>query len=252
MKKILLVAVLSSVVTACAADKHFEYEGVEYVYKDKTLFISDDDNDALVQCSLMMTDSDCNKVFQSYQTNRHNNVVSVCSESLEGDRPLTFSARGDVAQLNGVICDGSLGAFEQFIKYNQQINTLDFVDLPGSIDDETNLKLAYLIRKLGLNTSIGSNGHIASGGTDLFLSGVKRRIEVGAKIGVHSWADGEGVSGGELSKTDREHTPYITYYKEMGLPDPAGFYFFTLEAAPPNGMHYLTKSELDAFGFESD
>ena len=60
-------------------------------------------------------------------------------------------------------------------------------NVQGSVDDEANIAAARLVRERGLNTLIPGSGMIASGGTDFFLAGVKRTVQPGAKIGVHSW-----------------------------------------------------------------
>ncbi|POC23669.1 hypothetical protein CRN63_06415 [Vibrio vulnificus] len=177
---------------------------------------------------------------------------SVCQENLgSSDKGLTFTVEGSVAKLTGIVCSGSPAAFERMMKENQQVKTLNFVTVGGSINDDANLELAYKVRNKRLDSLINSNGLIASGGTDLFIAGVQRTIETGAKIGVHSWAteddDGKEIQGADLPKDHPDHQGYIRYYRAMGLAQPSEFYFFTLEKAPSDGMHYMTEAELTTY-----
>ena len=80
-----------------------------------------------------------------------------------------------------------------------------------------------------------------------FVAGNRRSIEAGAKIGVHAWSDGT-QSATNFPRGSSEHQPYIDYYASMGLPDPEGFYFFTINAAPPEGIHYMTSEEINRYG----
>lgn len=176
--------------------------------------------------------------------------ISKCSQPLQGDTALTFKIKGTIASVNGVACSGSPKAFDDMIKAHPNTKTLNFIDMGGSMNDDANIQLAYKVRAKKLNTYISSIGHVASGGTDLFAAGVKRTIEPGARLGVHSWAQGS-LQGASLPVGHSEHKPYIDYYKKMGLPDPSGFYWFTLKAAPAQGMHYMTPAEVSKYGLAS-
>jgi hypothetical protein len=90
---------------------------------------------------------------------------------------------------------------------------------------------------------------IASGGTDFFLAGKKRIIENGAMIGVHSW-DSPGESALDLPKDNEEHQKYLSYYNQVGIP--AEFYWFTLKAAPPEDIHFMTDDEITKFQIKSN
>ncbi|MFA0629816.1 hypothetical protein AB4589_18740 [Vibrio sp. 10N.222.49.A3] len=176
--------------------------------------------------------------------------ISKCSQPLQGDTALTFKIKGTIASVNGVACSGSPKAFDDMIKAHPNTKTLNFIDMGGSMNDDANIQLAYKVRAKKLDTYISSIGHVASGGTDLFAAGVKRTIEPGARLGVHSWAQGS-LQGASLPVGHSEHKPYIDYYKKMGLPDPSGFYWFTLKAAPAQGMHYMTPAEVSTYGLAS-
>lgn len=165
---------------------------------------------------------------------------------------------GSTAEITGVICDGTLLAAQEMLDDHPNLNKLIFLDVGGSVDDVTNLKLATLIHSLKLHTHVSGalnqkddegnviRGGVASGGTDLFLAGTTRTADKNAYIGVHSWASGD-YQGNELPKTHRDHQPYIQFYKLIELPIPEEFYFFTLESADADNMHYMSRKELNTF-----
>ncbi|MCJ8267922.1 MAG: hypothetical protein MJK04_00795, partial [Psychrosphaera sp.] len=125
---------------------------------------------------------------------------------------------------------------------NPQVDTLVMENVPGSLDDEANLKAAVLVREKNLNTLIPERGMVASGGTDFFLAGVERVIAPGALIGVHSWADSQGNNGGDLPTDHSAHNLYLEFYQSIGVsPD---FYWYTLAAAPADGIHWMTQSQM--------
>ncbi|YCO00833.1 hypothetical protein ACB087_07345 [Vibrio sp. VNB-15] len=188
------------------------------------------------------------KVNSSQKSKESNVFASQCGDQLSPQEPgLSFTVKGNVAELKGVICQGSPKAFEQMMAKHSNIKQLNFVSIDGSVDDESNLELAYQVRAKQLDSYIASNGQIASGGTDLFLAGVNRVIERGATIGVHSWAAGDGVAT-DFPKGHKYHQPYIDYYKKMELPDPAGFYYFTIHAASAQDIHNMTEQEIAKYG----
>ncbi|WP_152558771.1 COG3904 family protein [Endozoicomonas numazuensis] len=135
--------------------------------------------------------------------------------------------------------------YEQLLNENPQATTIVMEYVEGSVDDEANLEAARLVRLNKLNTLVPGDGLIASGGTDFFLAGLKRTIKEGAQIGVHSWA-GFGIDdASKLPRTDPEHQEHLQYYKEMGIP--ADFYWYTLEAAPSDDIHWMTQEEIKRY-----
>ena len=60
-------------------------------------------------------------------------------------------------------------------------------------------------------------------------------------LGVHSWG-GDDFTGAELPRDDPAHDLYLDYYSEMGIP--TEFYWFTLEAAPVEDVHFMTPEEI--------
>lgn len=164
-----------------------------------------------------------------------------CSPLLLDYDPAEFKLSGQTVVMNGVIDGGTEEKLRALLDENPQVTTIVMENVDGSVDDEANLDLARYVREKSLNTHVSDNGLIASGGTDLFLSGVKRTIGLNAKIGVHSWADGSGVEGIDLPKSDLEHRKYLDYYQAMDIP--VAFYWFTLEAASSDDMHWMSTEE---------
>ncbi len=168
---------------------------------------------------------------------------------IEGDKAAQFYFKDenlmkDSLFMDGVIYSGTLKDIQKVLNKNPQITTLVMGEVPGSVDDEINLLASKEIRKNLINTYIPENGWVASGGTDMFLAGENRNIHPSAKLGVHSWGGGE-MEALEYPKDDVEHQKYLDYYKEMDIP--SAFYWYTLEAAPANEIHWMTADEIDRY-----
>lgn len=151
-------------------------------------------------------------------------------------------------EMNGVIDSKSLKHFNSIYEANSNIKTINIVNCDGSKDDETNLKLSKRVYDLSINTHLLDNASIASGGVDFFLAGKKRTRGNNTKVGVHAW------SGGEETATDfpvghAEHQKYIDYYKSVGFSDAdaKAFYYFTINAAPAEAIHWMTEAELTTY-----
>ncbi|SFU09387.1 hypothetical protein SAMN05444141_108147 [Pseudovibrio denitrificans] len=171
-------------------------------------------------------------------------VVAACG-SVEDDYEIArFDRLGDELVMNGVIStstpDDLLVALQKYPKTKRIV----MLDVPGSDDDYANLEAARIVHERGLTTVIPSNGIIASGGTDFFLAGKTRVVVKGARIGVHSWSSDE-YSALDLPKSHEEHNKYLNYYKSIGI-DPQ-FYWYTLEAAPPEDVHWMTEAEMKRY-----
>ncbi|WP_299773585.1 hypothetical protein [uncultured Pseudoteredinibacter sp.] len=151
---------------------------------------------------------------------------------------------GDKLYLMGIINSKSYEQMKTVIESNPQVKTLVLTVMPGSIDDETNLQMCHFVRNQGLSTYLRSDSVIASGAVDLFMSGVEREMESGAQLGVHSWSDGfqEAL---EYPRTAPEHKPYRDFYQAMVGSD--DFYWYTLEAAKADDIHWMSEKEISAF-----
>lgn len=153
-----------------------------------------------------------------------------------------FSVHGNQAHMSGDINSDIVDQLNAMLADNPQVDTIVMVDVPGSLDDEANLKAALIVREKQLTTMIPERGSVASGGTDFFLAGSVRIVGDGALIGVHSWADGEGNQGADLPNTDASHQLYLDYYASIGID--SDFYWYTLNAAPADNIHWMTQDEV--------
>ena len=156
-----------------------------------------------------------------------------------------FAADGDRLMMNGPINSRTYVQFINAMDAHPEVATLVLLDVPGSLDDETMIRLGYEVRRRGLNTHLESGSEAHSGGVDLFIAGVERTMERGAVLGVHSWSDGER-DGADYPRGAPEHEANRAYIEAM-IGDDA-FYWFTLEAAPADDIHLMTAAEIARFG----
>lgn len=159
----------------------------------------------------------------------------------------SFEIDGAVATMSGVIDSTTPDAVQDLLDDHPNVTTISLANVPGSADDEANLSASRLVRSVGLATHVPSDGQIASGGVDFFLAGASRSFDDGARFGVHSWATGDGTEGIDVAADDPQHRLYLDYYAEVGIDD--AFYWFTLNAAPANDIHWMTLAELETHGF---
>ena len=158
-----------------------------------------------------------------------------------------FTVQGSRAFMRGELGAGTGDQLRALMRDHPQVTTIVMVDVPGSNDDDAAIAAYPLVRQFGLSTIVPSNGVIASGGVDFFIAGTTRTIEPGGMVGVHAWSDGSR-SAASFPANDPAHRLFIDYYQSMGLPDPEGFYFFTINAAPPEGIHYMSANEIARYG----
>lgn len=157
----------------------------------------------------------------------------------------SFEVRDGELWMNGEINSKTLDQFNEVIAEYPSIHTLVEETVPGSLDDDTMIALAYEVRRLGLNTRLISTSSIDSGGVDLFLAGVERTMEDGAHIGVHSWSDGL-KDAADYPRDAPEHEANRAYVEDMLGSDE--FYWFTIYAAPADGIYEMTNDEIITYG----
>ena len=160
------------------------------------------------------------------------------------NKEATFEIEGDVARVEGVLTSRFPADVLRLIFEHPEIRTLELVYISGSLDDEANLRACRYIRRRGLDTHVPRGGMVASGGTDLFLSGRYRTCGERAMVGVHTWS-WMGNDGDELPRDHEEHQPYLEFYEEMGIPEK--FYWFTLSSASADEVHWMSRSELEEY-----
>jgi len=173
-----------------------------------------------------------------------------CKTAAENERQVCFIIQQDKAYMYGVIGSRIVETVNELIRSYPAVERIVLVNVPGSMDDEANLSAAKLVFDKGLNTQLLSNSDIASGGVDFFLAGNKRVLAKGANIGVHSWAseeNGKLIQGKDLPRDHSAHKPYIDFYQYIQMQAAAEFYFFTLEAAPAQSIHYMRQEEIDSW-----
>ncbi len=161
---------------------------------------------------------------------------------MEGEQVADFyfkenQTRKDTLYMKGVIYSNTLKDIKKVLDANPQVTTLVMEEVAGSIDDEINLVASQEIRKRDINTYLPENGMVASGGTDMFLAGKERQVHSTAKLGVHSWSGGDQVAL-DFPRDHEEHQKYLDYYIDMKIP--TDFYWYTLEAAPADDIHWMT------------
>lgn len=158
---------------------------------------------------------------------------------------LYIDVRGDLLFVKGVVNTRSHRRVHRALKEAPDVHTAVLTYIPGSAHDEVNLALGRMLREMGMTTYLPTKGEVASGGTDLFLAGEQRHVERGALIGVHSWSTNDGETGDMLPRDHPEHEAYLTYYREIEIPE--DFYWYTLQAAPPEDMHWMTEEEMKQY-----
>jgi len=169
-------------------------------------------------------------------------------EALEKAEIFSISEANTTIILDGVINSSAYDKFKTLVEANPQIKALEIVNCDGSINDPINLKLAKYIYDKGFDIHLKDNGLIASGGTDLFLAGHKRTKGVNTKVGVHSWA-GDNETATDFPKGHDYHQPYIEYYIAVGFSQKQAedFYYFTINAAPADDIHWMTDKEIETY-----
>lgn len=174
--------------------------------------------------------------------------LATTNTSVTGYGIFSVDGNGDLV-MNGASVTNTPYHFDNIIKDNPNAKLLIMKDCPGSDDDEANLLASRKIRQAGLNIHVTATSELASGAVDMFFAGVKRTMEPGAKFGVHSWTDGKNDAT-DFPRGDTQHQPYIDYFKEMGLSQQQAedFYYFTIYAASPNDIHWMTQAEIDKYG----
>ena len=171
------------------------------------------------------------------------NLVSSDFTEPASDR-LVMEVRGELLFARGVVNRNSRRDAVALLNGSPGVRTFVLTWVPGSVDDETNLVLGRALNVAGMTTYLPREAMAASGGTDLLVAGARRIVECGAQVGVHSWGFGP-VNGNEIPRDDPRHRLYLDYYRDIGIAE--AFYWFTLQAAPPDSIHWMTEDEMERF-----
>jgi len=159
-----------------------------------------------------------------------------------------FEIDGTRAIMRGVIHSQTPRMIEKIIKKYPEVRTLVIAYSPGSMDDVANLEAGLMIHEAQLATCVPDGGEINSGAVDLFLAGSLRILGNNTWVGVHSWGD-DNIDGRNFPTDAPEHQLYLDYYEKIGVDE--DFYWFTLEAAPADGIHNMTNAERQQYKMES-
>lgn len=164
----------------------------------------------------------------------------------------TIRVEGTTAFLQGQLGSGTYAQLEYLLEAHPEVQTLVLEDVPGSLNDDMNLLTGRMLRESGLHAVIPAGGVVASGGVALFVAAEERTIEPGARLGVHAWViPGVELEPASLSREHPAHRRYLDYFREY-LEHGVEFYFFTLAAAPFEGVHWLDDVEIERFGLRTE
>lgn len=157
---------------------------------------------------------------------------------------------GTTVLMNGDITSRTLNDFNKLIAKFPNINKINMNNVPGSTDDEVNLQVSKKVHDLNIDIHLLDNAEIASGGVDFFVAGIKRTRGTNTRIGVHSWGGDNGESASDYPVGHEFHLPYINFYKSVGFTQDQSemFYYFTINAAPASGIHWMTDAEVEQYG----
>ncbi len=172
-------------------------------------------------------------------------VVALMAACEGPEEVAEFRVDGSVLHVSGTLDSSAHDRFLDTIEDHPGITRLHLGLIDGSSDDEANMPLYHAVRDMGLETFLSAHSEVYSGGADLFISGKTRRMERGAVIGVHSWSDGTRDAA-DFPKDAPEHALHLALTKKMlGSED---WYWFTIQAAPAEGMHTMTEAEIQEYG----
>lgn len=205
---------------------------------------NDADKNDEIDLTKEITDEELDR-FLEFDLNRDKTVTrDEAYRYMKADNvPATFTVKDDIAYMEGVITAALPATVLRLLFEHPEVTTIEMSIVPGSIDDEANVRAALYVHEHNLATKLNAYSAIASGGTDFFLAGTTRTVEDGATIGVHSW--GGPVTATEIPRDDPAHQIYLDYYEAIGIP--AEFYWYTLEAAPAEDIHLMTEEEMDLY-----
>ncbi len=139
-----------------------------------------------------------------------------------------------VAGVFGITDRATLDHFNAMIADFPDIDQLNFVNAGGTVNDVSNLKLGRIIRASGISTHVPGHGSARSGAVELFLAGVRRTMERGARFAVHSWRDNQGRSPRNFDQHDPVNQLYLAFYMEMGMSHDKAHAFYDMTNSVPH------------------
>jgi len=178
-------------------------------------------------------------------------VLTACNkDNIATDDFGIFSSQNDETVIIDGLIDSDIPEYwDNYIAAFPNTNRMIMKDCPGSTDDIANWEAARKIRAQDIEIHLPADAVIASGAVDLFLSGTTRTRDSGSQIGVHAWSDGNDNEATDFPVGDIEHQAAIDYYIDMGFAqeDAEAFYYFTINAAAADDIHWMTDEEIDQY-----
>lgn len=150
----------------------------------------------------------------------------------------------DTAVVRGVLGKRFYKKFQKFAVENPNVRNLVLQDIPGSLNDDWNVKSCTFLHENCFNTHVNDSSMIASGGVDLFIAGNSRSVSPKAKIGVHSWRDLK-KDGSEYPRDSEEHKVFLDFFEVIEMD--TAFYWYTLKASPGKSIHWMTWEEIEKY-----
>ncbi len=180
----------------------------------------------------------CNKDDDNGQTNRTERQFGI------------FKVLNDITiEMEGDITSSIVNDYNSMIAAYPNVNKINMKNCPGSADDTANLQVARSVHERGMSIHITDNSEIASGAVDFFVAGTQRTKGKNVKIGVHAWGGEDAESATDYPVGHTNHLPYINYYVSVGFTQQQAedFYYFTINAAPASGIHWMTEEEITKY-----
>jgi len=175
------------------------------------------------------------------------------NESILGAGNSQIEIKGNEAYLSGDLGTVTYSQVKGLIENHPTVKTIVMTHISGSVNDAVNMHTGRLLRENGFTTKLLSDSDIASGGVDLFCAGKKRIVEKGAKIGVHSWCCTNDLTAIEIPKEHPAHQNQVEYFTMvLGSEKGPSFYFYTLQASPFDGIHYMTDEEIKKWNIATE
>jgi hypothetical protein len=175
------------------------------------------------------------------------------NEAVLGAGNSHIEIKGNEAYLSCDLGTVTYSQIKNLIETNPEVKTIVMTQISGSVNDAVNMHTGRLLHENGFTTKLLSDSDIASGGVDLFCAGKKRVVEKGAKIGVHSWCCVNEFTAIELPKEHPAHQYQVDYFTMvLGAEKGPAFYFYTLEAAAFDDIHYMTDEEIEKWNIATD
>lgn len=152
--------------------------------------------------------------------------------------------------MNGEIDSNIINSFKQLRSAFPDAKRIVMLNCPGSTDDWANLEVSKQMHNLGYHFHLTATSKIASGAVDMYVGGIKRTREIGSQIGVHSWGNDPGEPEATSYPPGHQvHLQYINYYVSVGFTqrEAEEFYYFTINVAPAESIHWMTETEISQF-----